>query len=316
MTHDQNHPEHAQESNQPMNIAVLLRAAADGELTDCQCEQLDAYMAQNPDAESQIGFEKALKDCCGRVMTKPCCPDVLRNKILAMAGSAEDDQAYAERIQASNQQTRSPSFWSRSPMIGIAAALLIMVAGTMIWQSASFSNINDAPSSLNVQQASYYNRVSNFVIDEHNRCCNEKAAKAKFIEHDMGQAVAYFSDLFESQVVIPDMNIDAESIEFFGGGDCQVPSTSRSGHLRFNAIASDGKHIPVSLFISPDPELLPMEAGTKTYPMNSKACSEAGVQLFGWTNNGIQYLLVSEASDEMCAKVRQVMRAPSDIGAM
>ena len=50
--------------------------------------------------------------------------------------------------------------------------------------------------------------------------------------------------------------------------------------------------------------------------MNSKACSEAGVQLFGWTNNGIQYLLVSEASDEMCAKVRQVMRAPSDIGAM
>ena len=59
-----------------------------------------------------------------------------------------------------------------------------------------------------------------------------------------------------------------------------------------------------------------MEAGTKTYPMNSKACSEAGVQLFGWTNNGIQYLLVSEASDEMCAKVRQVMRAPSDIGAM
>ena len=111
-------------------------------------------------------------------------------------------------------------------MMGIAAALLIMVAGTMIWQSASFSNINGAPDTLNVQQANYYNRVSNFVIDEHARCCDEKTAKVKFIEHDINEAVAYFSDLFGAQVIIPDMGIDASTIEFYGGGDCHYIVTA------------------------------------------------------------------------------------------
>ena len=316
MTDQHNHPEHAQENGQPMNIAALLRAFADGELTDCQCEELDTYLAQNPEAESQIAFEKAMKGCCSRAMAKPCCPDALRAKIIAMAGAqpGADAEAYADRFEASNAQTRSPSFWSRSPVMGVAAALLIMVAGTLIWQSASLGP-SSAPEHFTSTQATYFDRVSNFVVKEHNRCCDDKVAQNKLITHDINQAVAYFSSEFEHELAIPDMVQAEGQVQFFGGGDCSVPSTSRSGHLRFDATNPDGTHISLSLFISPDPGLLPMQEGL-TYPLNAKACTDSGARIFAWVDNGIQYLLVSEAEDSMCATVREIMHAPTTIGSI
>ena len=317
MTHDQNHPEHAQENGQPMKIAALLRASADGELTDCQCEELDAYMAKCPDTksccESQIAFEKAMKDCCGRAMSKPCCPRALRDKIVAIAARApENEEAFAQGIAQSNAHSRSKSFWSRSPIMSAAAALLIVAAGTLIWQSVSIATSN-APSHLNFQQASYFSRVSNFVVREHNRCCDDQIAQDKLIKIDINEATEYFSKAFGNELVVPDMLKAQGRIEFFGGGDCSVPSTPRSGHLRFDAIAPDGSRISLSLFVSPDPGLLPMEEGM-TYPLDAKACQDAGARLFAWTNNGIQYLLVSEADDEMCQTVRNIMNAPAVLG--
>ncbi|PCI11024.1 hypothetical protein COB72_01600 [bacterium] len=319
MTHDQNHPEHAQENGQPMNIAALLRASADGELTDCQCEELEAYMAQCPDTksccESQIAFEKAMKSCCSRAMTKPCCPDALRAKIVAMAANApQNEEAFAQGIESASAYTKSPSFWSRSPMMGIAAALLMMVAGTLIWQSVSFTT-NSAPSHFTTQEASYFNRVSNFVVREHSRCCDDKVAQAKLIKHDINQATQYFSQAFGHELVLPDMVEAKGQIQFFGGGDCSVPSTARSGHLRFDAIAPNGERVSLSLFVSPDPGLLPMQEGM-TYPLDAKACQDAGASLFVWISNGIQYLLVSEADEDMCAIVRNMMNAPTTIGSI
>ncbi len=324
MTNDQNHPEHAQENGQPMNIAALLRACADGELTDCQCEELKAHMAKCPDtkscAQSQIAFEKAMKDCCNRAMTKPCCPDALRNKIVAIAANASQsqahtDQAFADGIEATAAYTKSPGFWSsRSSVMGIAAALLIMVAGTMIWQSMSYVN-NSAPIHFNPTQASYFNRVSNFVVKEHNRCCDDKVAQAKLIKRDIQQATDYFSQIFNRQLVLPDMIKAQGQIEFFGGGDCAVPSTPRSGHLRFDAIAPNGQRVFLSLFISPDPGLLPMKEGT-TYPLDAKVSQDAGTHLFAWVQDGIQYILVSEAGEDMCAIVRNIMNAPTSLGSI
>ncbi len=318
MTNDQHNQEHAQEPREPMNVAALLRAAADGELSDCQSDQLDAYLAANPEAQSQIEFEKALKGCCSRAMTKPSCPDALRAMIQAIAADtspAQDDSAYAARIEASNEHTRSKSFWMRSPMMSAAAALLILVAGTMIWQSASYSFNNSAPEHLNSRQASYFNRVSNFVVDEHERCCDDRAAQRKLIKHDIEQATQYFSEAFEAPLTMPVMNEEEGQIEFYGGGDCAVPSTKRSGHLRFDAISPDGERISLSLFVSPDPKLLPMEEG-KTYAINAKACTDAGTHLFAWVNGGVQYLLVSEAGEDMCKKVRDIMQAPAEIGSI
>jgi len=320
MNNDQPQSEHAQDPRDPMNIATLLRAAADGELSDCQCKELDAYLAEHPEAKSQIEFEKALKNCCSRAMTKPPCPDSLRNKVASIvahsanqivAEAQQEQDAFAQRIEDTGEYTRSQSFWARRSVIGIAAALLMMVAGTLIWQSTSFSS-GPIPNGLNIQQASYYNRVSDFVVREHNRCCDDKAAKSKLVEHDINQATQYFSNEFGAQVVVPDMEQSVGEIVFYGSGDCSVPSTSRSGHLRFDAISPDGEYIALSLFISPDPGLLPL-SNEVTFRLDSKACKDSGASLFAWVQDGVQYLLVSEASADMCAKVRAMMKAPSSL---
>ncbi len=317
MTNDQNHPEHAQENGQPINIAALLRAAADGELTDCQCKELEAHCAQCDDAQCQIEFEKALRRCCGRVMGEPCCPDALRAKITAMARQDDQDNQhddYARRIAQSNRRTRSQRFWVRSPIMSAAAALLILAAGTLVWQSSSLSNRN-TPAHFTPTQASYFNRVSDFAVREHTRCCDDSIAQAKLVKVDINEAIDYFSQAFGTQVSVPDMDQVAGQVEFFGGGDCHVPSTARSGHLRFDVTSPEGKRISLSLFVSPDPGLLPMEEGL-IYALESEACSAAGTRLFAWVRDGVQYLFVSEASDEMCAKVRGLVRAPTTFGSL
>ncbi len=321
MTNDHDHPEHAQENGQPMNIAALLRAAADGELTECQCQALEAHCAQCDDAECQIAFEKALRACCGRVMSTPCCPDALRAKIVAMTSDgakaplvAQDDEALARRIAESNQRTRSRRFWARSPMMSAAAALLILTAGALVWQSASLANRN-TPTHFTPTQASYFSRVSDFAIREHTRCCDDTIAQAKLVKLDINEATEYFSQAFGSQVVVPDIDQDSGQVKFFGGGDCHVPSTARSGHLRFDVTNPDGKRISLSLFVSPDPGLLPMEEGL-IYALDSEACAAAGTRLFAWVRDGIQYLFVSEAPDEMCAQVRGLMQAPTTFGSL
>jgi hypothetical protein len=298
-----------------LTLAAKLRACADGELKGDECEMLRKYLETNPDAAKQMGFEKELRSCCERVLKdQPCCPDTLRSKITAMCGCESTDEAgFTERIDASNEQTRSRSYWMRSSLISAAAAVLVIAAGVLIYQAATFKQI-DVPAHLNLQQATYINRVGDFVVREHNRCCNDKAAAAKLVRHDITEATDYFSEAFGMQLVAPELDGVAGEVSFYGGGDCHVPSTSRSGHFRFDATDAAGEQIRLSLFVAPVPtnNLIPMDEGI-TYKVNSESCDEAGANLFAWQNNGIMYLLVSEASDSMCQTVRDVMRAPTSL---
>ena len=129
-----------------LTLAAKIRACADGELVGDECDQLKAYLADHPDAAKQLGFEKELRSCCDRVMkSQACCPDALRSKIAAMccdstmpAGdasspSAAGDDGFAQRIQASNEQTRSKSFWMRSSLLSAVAAVLVITAGVLVF---------------------------------------------------------------------------------------------------------------------------------------------------------------------------------------
>jgi anti-sigma factor RsiW len=326
MTHDQSHHEHAQDAfidalfdESPINIAALLRACADGELNPDQCERLKALLAENPEAVAQHDFEEQLRACCSRSMTKPGCPQALRDRIGAIASSSAadasaEDEAYADRIEGAGAYTASRSFWARSPLMGVAAVLLLSVAGVLIWQSTALVTSSGGGFSQ-IDPVSYTQRVGNFAAREHTRCCVEEAAQRKFTERDIAQTVSYFSDRFERPVAAPDMLEHAELVEFYGGGDCHVPMTSSSGHLRFDATDSAGDQITMSLFISPDPGLLELEEGV-TYRVSSKACDEAGANLFIWVSGGIQYVLVSEAQDETCSIVRSMMNAPEKLSSI
>ncbi|MBM92367.1 MAG: hypothetical protein CMJ35_12250 [Phycisphaerae bacterium] len=321
MSNEQQHPEHAQEAfldalfeESPINLAALLRACADGELNEQQCERLKKVIADRPEAPSQHDFEQALRGCCSRAMDKPQCPKALRDRVTSMAATAvaADQDAYAQQIEDSNSTTRNRSFWARTPAMGIAAAVLLSVAGVLVWQSASIFGVLSPSTPLNIEQASYSERVGQFVLGEHKRCCNDDAAEAKLIQHDISQASAYFSQQFERPVRLPQMEENQEQIRFYGGGDCHVPETIQSGHLRFDAIDPNGEAISVSLFIAPDPGVLPLEEGV-TYRLSSSACDAAGARLFVWVSGGVQYLLVSEASDKTCGDVRDLMDAPRRI---
>jgi anti-sigma factor RsiW len=326
MSNEQSHHEHAQDAfidalfeESPINIAALLRACADGELNPEQCERLEALLAEHPEAAAQHDFEEKLRACCKRSMTRPGCPQALRDRVGAIAASsaanaAAEEEAYADRIEGAGSYTTSRSFWARSPLMGVAAVLLLSVAGVLIWQSTSLVNSSGGGIGQ-IDQVSYTERVGNFAAREHKRCCIEEAAQRKFTERDIAQTVSYFSDQFQRAVATPDMNQHAELVEFYGAGDCAVPMTSQSGHLRFDAIDPDGNQITMSLFISPDPGLLEMDEGV-TYRVSSKACDEAGANLFMWVSDGIQYVLVSEAKGETCSVVRSVMNAPENLSSI
>ncbi len=290
-------------------IAAMLRACADGELCRVECDRLKRYLQEHPEAEAQVEFEQALKKCCDRVMkTESKCPDSLRAKIETMAG----DSMTASGIDQSNQSTRKASFWIMSPMMSAMAAVLILAGGALIWQSSTLITQGGGFGINQTTPVAYAERVGNFVAREHMRCCNERAAAKKLAHDEIGASIEYFSDRFEHSVITPASLGDNTEINFFGGGDCNIPATKRSGHLRFDAVGADGERVSLSLFVAPDPGLLELEAGT-TYLLESSKCSEQGANLFAWVSDGVMYLLVSEADESMCATVRDMMNAPGEL---
>ncbi len=302
---------------QPLNLAALVRACADGELTRAQCDRLAACFAQHPQARSQVEFERSLRDCCRRVLGAPLCPQRLRDQIasLAATGGAQEPLPAQPDPAPETPAAQDRRLWGMSPVLAIAAMLMLTFAGVLIWQSIAFSgNVPVAPG-LSIGQSAYYERVSDFVVREHNRCCADEAAREKLIRHDINQAVEYFSAEFGRPVALPDLTLARGEVEFYGGGDCRVPSTARSGHLRFDALDRQGRPVAMSLFIAPDPGLLPLKEGT-TYLISAKACSDSGAHLFAWVSDGIQYLLVSEATDDMCASMRRLMKAPPTLSSI
>ena len=248
---------------------------------------------------------------------KPLCPQSLRERVGAIAAesrvaAAAESDAYAQRIEDAGAYTKDQSFWSRAPLMTAAAVLLLGVAGVMIWQSSAlFSNqgiTNPTP-----QPVSYIEHLGKFMMGEHKRYCIDEAAAEQFAQTEIDSAISYFSERFERDVQIPDLVSENQTLEFFGGGDCYIPRTPVSGHLRFDTVDADGEPIVFSLFVAPDSGELQLEEGV-TYLANAKACDEAGARLFVWVHEGVQYFLVSEAHGSTCGAVRGLMKAPETMG--
>lgn len=293
-------------------IAAMLRACADGELCPEGCDRLKQYLAEHPEARAQVAFEQSLKESCDRVLSEPACPDSLRAKIQGIAS----ESATAAAIERSNETTKSRSFWRANPMLSGLAAALVLAGGALIWQSSSIISKNGGLGFVDSTPVAYAERVGKFVAREHMRCCEERAASKKLVINDLGEMTAYFSEKFDLSVVSPvvsSVSADGSSeVEFYGGGDCHVPATNSSGHLRFDATGPEGQLVSLSLFMAPDPGLLELQEGV-TYMLDSSHCAEQGASLFAWTQDGVMYLLVSEADETMCASVRGMMNAPTEL---
>jgi len=306
-----------------MSVGALIRAAADGELTEAQIQTFEALCAERDCTKDRVRFEQTLRDACGKAMgDKPGCPDALRNKVRAIAAAGGDVGMASEAaagsgtgsvVEAMGEQTRSVSFWRHSPGILAAAAVLALFAGVLILQGISLPT-GAVPTGWTTEQAGYRDRVAGFVAKEHTRCCDsEGVSEDKLVIRDPGEAQTYFAEsLGVSDVDLGVNRAAVGAVRFWGGGDCHVPGAPASGHVRFDATAPDGTDIHLSLFVVPDRDQLPIQEGM-TYRVTSKACAEAGVNLFTWKRAGVVYLLVSEAQGGFCEVVRDLMHAPEGL---
>ncbi len=307
-----------------LSVGALIRAAADDELTEDQIRDFERLCAERDCTEDRVRFEQTLREACGKAMSdQPRCPDALRNRIRALAASGGDVGAAGESgrgvpagsaVESMAEQTRSVSFWRRSPGMLALAAVLALFAGAMVFQGLSLPT-GPVPAGWTVEQASNRDRMAAFVAKEHNRCCNsDRASEAKLVIRDMERAKAHFiGTLGVAGLAVSPAIADSGEVSFWGAGDCRVPASSSSGHFRFDATTPAGAGIRLSLFVLPDEGQFPMDRGT-TYRVTSEACDKAGVNLFAWKDSGVLYLLVSEADGGFCQTVRDTMHAPGPIG--
>jgi hypothetical protein len=314
------------------SAGALIRAAADAELTPEQAERFECLCAECACTPDRVRFEQSLRACCARVMgASPACPETLRARVAALAEQSRAAAAGAPATVATPEQpfarpdpqpagvermgalTRRPSFWNRSPGMSVAAAVLLSVAGVLIWQSGSLPT-DRPPPGMTTQEVNYRDRVAGFVSDEHARCCrSDEAAARKMVYRDLSQAQSHYAQAFGvTRVRLDAAPMPAGQIAFFGMGDCHIPGSSKSAHLRFDAVSPDGDPVRVSLFVMPDNGRMSLEEGT-TYRVNAAACDKAGVSLYAWRNEGLLYMLVSEARGAFCGQIRQALQAPERV---
>lgn len=312
------------------SIGALIRAAADGELSESELAEFERLCAERDCTKDRVRFEQTLRESCGRVMkASPCCSDALRARIRAIAAEsremtasgasapgAADDVQNSSGPEAMAASTRTVAFWRRSPGMLAAAAVLLSVAGVLIWQASSLP-AGPLPPGMTRTEVVYRDRVAGFVSGEHNRCTrSERAAQDKLVLRDADSASAHFAREFGiTQVSLNADPIETGSVRFWGAGDCHVPGSSKSAHVRFDATAPDGTPVRLSLFIMPDNQRLPIQAGT-TYRIGSDACEESGVALYAWRENGLVYMLVSDAEGEFCSAVRRSLHAPTEVAGL
>ncbi|MEQ8770286.1 MAG: hypothetical protein RIB60_07235 [Phycisphaerales bacterium] len=300
------------------DLAALLRAGADDELTPAEQARLDEHLAANGGDAARVAFERGLRAACGKAMGGERCPDALRATIERIV--AESNPVYGEGIEAKATETRSASFWSSPRFVGVvgaaaAIALMFAIGGVLVGQPGASNSGNQLASggaTSDLQYVAYRNQVSRFVANEHNRCWeSEEVTNRKFVM--TGSTLAdEFRNQLGSEVHIPALDQPVEQIKFRGGGKCHLPKTDATLHLRWDVAGEGGEPATaVSMFVAPDNGMLPLSEGV-TYEINGKECGAEGASLLVWTKGGMTFFLVSDSLTGACDKFRKQMGAPAE----
>jgi hypothetical protein len=125
-------PESPGDESGPVPRGVLLRLAADGELTVRQEADLDRHLAACPEDVHRIRFERDLRSACARAMGGSiAAPAGLKERILARAGAGQQSDGepgtVAARIHPGGRVETRRSIWRRYSGLMLAAAALPLV---------------------------------------------------------------------------------------------------------------------------------------------------------------------------------------------
>lgn len=280
----------------PLTPGVLLRCAADGELTPEARAALERHMCGCPQDDACIRFEVQLKEACSRVMCECEPPSALREAIAARLRAGET--VVVARIGPGEGQGSGRGgavVWVRRWGLAVAAVVAVGIGTTLIIQTGLRANGTENAAVV---------QLSSYLATEHDACLADEVVLSQHLEVTDSAAVPRKFQGILGKPISTDL-MESANFRFVGAGSCEVPGSSKSVHLLYRRMKDDGTDGPlVSVFIEPDAARLGLSEGT-TY-----AIKDGSSRVYAWVNDGLVYYLVTRCS-KSCDAARQEMHAPS-----
>ncbi len=293
-------------SEERLNLAAMLRAAADDELGSHDERRLEAHLETAPEDVARIKAEQELKAAVARVMdidSGESAPAGLRDRIAsAMAAveiETEDEPSVPEQMA---EATRSASFWSGSQLRYIAAAAVVVIAAVAV-----YFNTTSAPGFDRTLQDR--TAAASFVAREHGHCVKDIAhAERKFKIENPEDLPAFAGDIVGMEVALADLVVSgATNVTFMDAGPCGVPG-GKSIHMRFSLPDYEED---ISLFIQRDKGQMELDDGI-TYELDAAKDAPNSSSVYIWLREGLVYYLVIENPEET-EILRKELALPGEI---
>ncbi|MEM1353962.1 MAG: hypothetical protein AAGH88_03670 [Planctomycetota bacterium] len=286
----------------PKTTDELIAALADGELELCQCPDLFAKLADDPECGRKLAEQKKLREAiCGCLQdTEPFCPDALRAQIESMC--AEDDQQAKSSnpsLASAPAQPKVPSAPSSisNPVLArigrwvpaAVAAVLLLAAGILFSQASANSRGGDGPNALlTVSQVNQF-------AGRHGDCGMDPTIlkdRDRFGDPESVQALpGHISDYFNRSADGMNLDLSRVGYRYQMTGACSLPS-SGAIHLVYRKLGDPSK--AMSLWLRPDDGSVAIEPG--------RLYVEAGDNLDHpvvlWKDNGMVYYLVGDSLED------------------
>ena len=277
-------PERTPERTNPedaLDLATLIRCAADDNLSMAQADALRAHLVAHPEDQARIDFERGLRDAVASAMDTGTTPANLRHSIETM---------FAERPQSDTvgpAAARNRSFWRRSFLPTAVAALVLMAFGvTLIVSNQSRSK--DWSDGLGA-------RVVSWVEREHNKCSDSIEYRQRKL------TVTNVADAREQTrrdfgAAPRRIQLDDAGYTFAGYGPCRIPGGGASGQLIYTPNSGEGE--PISLFVQRDDGRLDGVVSPSDCLTND--------QTFIWRADGLIYYMVIRQSNQAIPCLRSL----------
>lgn len=230
------------------DIAGLIRAGADGELTAEEQRALEAHLRANPTDGARVEFERELRSAVKRTMGASFrAPAGLRDRVAAAiaADDPADDSGEAEtrHVETIAERTRERSFWAGAGRRVLAAAAVIVLAF-----GAWYAVTQSAPQQSILRETDGRVIVASFLTREHRFCDADKDhAKRKLLCRDPNRLSENCNRWIGEPVSLASL-FEGEGVGLIGMGPCSVPGQGRSVHLQMT-VTDNGRPILVSIFI-------------------------------------------------------------------
>lgn len=291
-------------SERRLNLAALLRAAADDELCSADERRLEAYLEEDPSLASRIDCERQMRQAIARAF---CCdsgqpaPRSLCDCVAKAMNCCETNDRATGDPESLAHRTRSPGFWQRSQIrVGLAAAILLVGAVLVFFNNSTPLGPNQALADRTA--------AASYVANEHGNCVTDAVhATSKFILENPEQLPGFAANVVGTEIALADLVASgATDIRFVDAGECHVPGGGPSMHMRFALPDVEGD---VSLFIQRDSGRMKLTEGY-TYLMVPGEDAPRTPSVYIWAREGLVYYLVM-AERAGCDQLRKSLVLPT-----